>query len=176
MKYAMTQLITNLIVDQRTLWLNSIKIIIMKPTLCSLLFVMIAFNAHTQSTGLLPDQNPDYKMSQDKYTRFRDSLLINSNLTIQDTYKAYDWYAEKIENRNNRRQARRANWGFNNGWGFNNDFGFNNGWGPNNGFGFNNRWGFNNGWNSYNNFNRRNRFNPFFPGIGFRTGNWFFSF
>lgn len=130
----------------------------MKPSIFFLLFVFTAFIGRTQSTGLLPDQNPNYKISQDKYTRFRDSLLTNSNITIQDTYKAYDWYAEKIENRNNRRQARRANWGFNNN------------------FGFNNGWGFNNEWDSYNHFNRRNRFNPFFPGIGFRTGNWFFSF
>ncbi|MBX9734133.1 MAG: hypothetical protein K2X37_08715 [Chitinophagaceae bacterium] len=121
-----------------------------------------------QSTSsLLPDQNPNYLASQEKYTKIKDSLLFYSNTTIQDTYKAYDWYQARIERRNNRRVARwdrnRWNdpWAYNRplNWGYyNNGFGINNGW---------NNWGWNNPWNGGWGFR---------PTIGFRTGNWFFGF
>lgn len=136
-----------------------------------LLMMLIVINyGFAQNTGLLPNQNPNYKISEEKYTRFRDSLLLNSNSTIQDTYKAYDWFEEKTERRNNRRDNRRQR----NFYG-NNQLGFND-WGSNGGF---NNWGWNNRFNNrFGNNNRwGNSFNPWFnPNIGFRTGNWFFGF
>lgn len=131
------------------------------------LFLGVVGFGQSANTTLLPDQNPNYLLSQEKYTKFRDSLLVSSNTTIQDTYKAYDWYQAREERRMNRRQARWDRNRFGNGWnvGWNN--GFNNGW---------NNWGWNNGWNSWNNNWGWNGGWGFRPSIGFRTGNWWFGF
>lgn len=109
------------------------------------------------------DQNPNYLISQNKYMAIKDSLISTENTTIQQTYKAYDWYEAKLENRAARRETRRqvriarANtpsyynygYGYGNGYGlgFGNNFGYN-GWGPSIGLGFGlyNRphWGYGN--------------------------------
>lgn len=126
-----------------------------------LLFIAIAItNSLFAQQQLAPDQNPNYLVSQQKYMQLKDSLMYTMNTTVQDTYKAYDWYEAKQERKQNRintRQQIRINRSMrpiiNNGW---NDW--DNGW--------------NNGWN-------RNRWNNsrFFPGsIGYRTGNWWFWF
>lgn len=120
-----------------------------------------------QSQDLVNDQNPNFSTSLNKYILVEDSLQSYMNTTVQQTYKAFDWYEAKQERRQNRINTRQQirinrsmnNFGFNNGW--NNDF--NNGWN-------NNRW--NNGFN--NNRWNNNRFIP--NSIGFRTGNWCFFF
>lgn len=117
--------------------------------------LFLALGSFAQTPALLPDQNPNYLVSQHKYTQFRDSLLQFSNTTIDQSYKAYDWYQAREERRNARRNAR---------WQRNyTSYGWNN-W-PYSGY-YNNGWGYNNGWNSW----------GLRPYIGFRTGNWFFGF
>lgn len=119
-----------------------------------------------QSQDLVNDQNPNFSTSLNKYLLVEDSLQSYMNTTVQQTYKAYDWYQAKQERRQNRintRQQIRINRSMNN-------FGFNNGWNND----FNNGWN-NNQWNGFNN-NRWNN-NRFIPNsIGFRTGNWWFFF
>ncbi len=120
-----------------------------------LIFTLCIFAAGfaTQAQELAPDQNPNYKVSMDKYAGTQVSLQTTNNTTIQDTYKAYDFREAKAERQAERRNFRRErrlfnnyNNSFNNSWnnGWNNDY-FGNGWNNNN----NNRWNnFNNGWNN----------------------------
>jgi hypothetical protein len=134
-------------------------------TICSFLFALTASAQQTLSEPtLVPDQNPNYMISQTKYLALRDSLMLTMNTTVQQTYKAFDWHEIKTQRRNTRfenRMQRRLNnsmWR-NNDW----DNNWNNGW--------NNRWG--NNWN--NGFNN-NRWNFLQPNIGFNSGNWWFWF
>ncbi|WP_051568364.1 hypothetical protein [Crocinitomix catalasitica] len=46
---------------------------------------------------LLPDQNPNYQKSAEKYAERSVELTANQSQTIQDTYKAYDWREAKQE-------------------------------------------------------------------------------
>lgn len=57
-----------------------------------------------QSTALAADQNPRHRESEHKYARRADTLNNLHGTTIQNTYKAYDWY----EARQERRQQNRA--------------------------------------------------------------------
>lgn len=121
-----------------------------------------------QANTLAPDQNPNYMVSQLKYTNVKDSLLVYSNTTAQETYKAYDWREARDERRNERRAYKReanllnsyytpsyVNYGWNN-----------------NGYG-----SYNNYYNSYYNRGRgRWSWGISRPFIGFRTGNWWFGF
>ncbi len=114
-----------------------------------------------QANTLAPDQNPNYMVSQLKYTDQKDSLLSYANTTIQETYKAYDWREAREERRSERRAYRRqtsymdsyyvpsyVNYGWNNN---------------------------NYGYNSYNNYYNRGRWGFSRPFIGFRTGNFWFG-
>jgi ribosome-associated translation inhibitor RaiA len=133
---------------------------------CTIMLFSTAQQTLTEPT-LVPDQNPNFMISQAKYLAIRDSLLLTMNTTSQQTYKAFDWYEAKMERRNTRfenRMQRRLN---NNRW--NNNWGWNNGW--------NNNWGWNNGWNNnWNNGWGWNGLNFVRPRIGFNTGNWSFWF
>jgi hypothetical protein len=111
-----------------------------------LIFTMSIFAAGfaTQAQELATDQNPNYKVSMDKYAGTQVSLQTTNNTTIQDTYKAYDFTEARAERRAERRNFRRDRRLFNN---------FNNGW--------NNNWDnsfYGNGWNNRNN-NQWNNFN-----------------
>jgi hypothetical protein len=64
------------------------------------------FTAAAQ-TSLYADQNPNFAVSRDKYMRMADSINQWHETTIQQTYKAYDWYEQREERRNERRQDRR---------------------------------------------------------------------
>jgi hypothetical protein len=103
----------------------------MKYTLL-LVFTTILYTANAQSQ-FVSDQNPNYTLSQQRYTKVLDSLETTMNTTIQNTYKAYDWYEAKLEKQENKMKARykirliRAenrnnnyNWGnnINNNWGW----------------------------------------------------------
>lgn len=57
-----------------------------------------------QTTELLPDQNPRYLEAQQKYGIAADSLSRDQGTTVQDTYKAYDWYEAREERRQLRRE------------------------------------------------------------------------
>ncbi len=73
----------------------------------SLLFgSLYAGTASAQQSGLDPDQNPRYKESQERYYKSADSLNSQHGTTIQNTYKAYDWYEAKLERRRQRREWR----------------------------------------------------------------------
>ncbi|MEC4112536.1 hypothetical protein [Myroides pelagicus] len=111
---------------------------------------------------LVEDQNPDYRNSMYKYVAISDSLTTTLSTTIQDTYKAYDWYEVKQERKAQRKLWRheermtRAKYGRS----YYNDYYGN---------------GYNGYYNSYYNNGYNNSWNWFRPSIGFKTGNWFFS-
>ncbi len=112
-------------------------------------FIILAAGFATQAQELAPDQNPNYKVSMDKYAAIQVNLQLTNNTTVQSTYKAYDWSTAKAERKAERRNFRRERRLFNT---------YNNNW-NNNGFNSwnNNNWN-NNGWNNYNNGCRNNRF------------------
>lgn len=121
----------------------------MKKVLLSLIIIAAGFAANAQE--LAPDQNPNYKVSLEKYTANMVALQTTNNTTMQETYKAYDWSTAKAERKAERRNFRRERAlfnAYNNGWNNNN---WNNGWN-------NNNW--NNGWNNNNRWN--NNCTPFF--------------
>lgn len=76
------------------------------------------------------NQNPRYKESQDKYSKMIDSLVKWHGVTLQQTYKAYDWYEARQARRQQRREWRHQQimtHGYDNGYYFNgyyNNFGF----------------------------------------------------
>jgi hypothetical protein len=86
----------------------------MKKTLLSLIIITAGFAATAQE--LAPDQNPNYKVSMDKYTAIQTSETSPTamNTTVQQTYKAYDWRTAKDEKKAERRAERRENRLFNN--------------------------------------------------------------
>ena len=63
-----------------------------------------ATTANAQKSELVPDQNPRYMESQQKYGILSDSLTRDQGTTVQDTYKAYDWYQAREEKRALRRE------------------------------------------------------------------------
>lgn len=79
----------------------------MQKILLSYLLVLIAVSVKAQDNSLAPDQNPNYKISLEKYKSQQDKLLATMNTTVQDTYKAYDWYTAKQERRQQRIADRR---------------------------------------------------------------------
>jgi len=128
----------------------------MKKLLLSLIVISAGFAANAQV--FMTDQNPNYKVSLDKYVAIQTSSTTPAtamNTTVQETYKAYDWSTAKAELKTERRNFRRERALFNN---------FNNGWNNNNWN--NNNW--NNGWNNnncnngWNNNRLNNNYNPFF--------------
>lgn len=74
----------------------------MNKLLLLLLTGSLALSASAQTAS---DQNPNYAVSRDKYMRVADSVNRWHATTVQNTYKAYDWYEAKTE----RRDARLAN-------------------------------------------------------------------
>lgn len=75
----------------------------------TLLFIVSAFSFfHTKAQEQLsPDQNPNYKVSMAKYQAGQDKLLEGMGTTIQNTYKAYDWFEAKQEKKESRIDFRR---------------------------------------------------------------------
>lgn len=55
---------------------------------------------------LLPDQNPNYRNSMEKYMAEKDELLKNQGKTIQNTYKAIDDMELKAERKAQRKMFR----------------------------------------------------------------------
>ncbi|MFP5042665.1 hypothetical protein [Parasediminibacterium sp. JCM 36343] len=138
-------------------------------TILSVLFLLVCFIVNAQNggerNGLAPDQNPNYMQSQAKYMRVKDSLIGTENTTAQQTYKAYDWYQEKIDNRNARQELRREI-RLANAYNYNN---YNDGYYNN----YNN--GYYNNYNSYGGYyGYQNNWYNVVPHVGYRTGNWRF--
>ena len=116
------------------------------------LFVALIFsNQGVRAQELVSDQNPNYRASMQKYMSQKDSLMSTMSTTVQDTYKAYDWYESKQERKALRRERRynirmaRAQ----------NSMSY-----------YRPYYGYNSGYNSYWNWR---------PRVGYRTGNWMFS-
>jgi len=63
--------------------------------------------SETSAQELAPNQNPNFAVSRDKYMQMADSVNQLHSTTVQQTYKAYDWYQNKIDRRNERIQFRR---------------------------------------------------------------------
>ena len=121
--------------------------------LLALMFVF-AVSANAQST-LAEDQNPNYKQSQDRYMKLKDSVIAQENTTSQQTYKAYDWYQARMDRRNARRELRREI-RLANAYNYSNyDYGYNGYSYPYTNYGCYNNWGL-------------------VPSIGYNTGNWHF--
>ena len=108
----------------------------MKKLLLALFIFAGGCSASAQQ--LAPDQNPNYKVSLEKYQALNTSLQTTMNTTVQQTFKAFDWYTAKQDRKVERRADRRENRRFNN---------------------------FNQCCNAANNFNGFNNYNrPFFLG------------
>ena len=70
-----------------------------------LLIMLASAGSLAAAAQTVPDQNPNFAVSRDKYLRMADSVNRWHSSTAQNTYKAYDWYEARAE----RRQARRDN-------------------------------------------------------------------
>lgn len=66
----------------------------------------LATGAMAQTGGLVPDQNPNYMVSRDRYLSIKDSVINFQGTTIQDTYKAIDFLQDRREAREQRRLFR----------------------------------------------------------------------
>ena len=68
------------------------------------------------------DQNSRYRESQERYSKMTDSLVQWHGMTLQQTYKAYDWYEARQARRQQRREWRHERimtHGYNNGFYYN---------------------------------------------------------
>lgn len=73
----------------------------------AVLLAAVAPAARADAQTLAPNQNPNYAVSRDKYMRLADSLTRWHSTTLQDTYAAPDWYEQKLQRREDRRDFRR---------------------------------------------------------------------
>lgn len=123
-------------------------------TLSSIGFALTLFlglNGFAQTQD--PDQNPNYKVSEEKYVVKSDDLNRTQGETIQDTYEAFDWTeykAQKKQDRKDRRyeikKMKYQRHYHHNSNPYNNGY-YNNGYNNN---GYNNNGYYNNGYNGYN--------------------------
>lgn len=67
--------------------------------------ITLALNSNAQQANLAADQNPRYEESRAKYMNMSDSLTRNQGTTVQETYKAYDWYEAREAKRKLRRET-----------------------------------------------------------------------
>lgn len=79
----------------------------MKKLLFALIIFIGAYAASAQE--LAPDQNPNYKVSMEKYQASQTNMQTAMNTTLQETYKAYDWRNAKAERKAERKADRREN-------------------------------------------------------------------
>lgn len=77
-------------------------------TLLIILALFTVVSGFAQSNQLAPDQNPQYLQSQNKYIAMADSLTAWHATTLQNTYKAYDFFEAKAERKAERRDFRRT--------------------------------------------------------------------
>jgi len=81
-----------------------------------LLGLIINLDSRAQQANLEKDQNPRYEQSRAKYMNMSDSLTRNQGTTLQQTYKAYDWYEAREEKRKLRRETNYNNSLYNNSY------------------------------------------------------------
>jgi len=78
----------------------------MKRFLTLYILLFIGAGHVVAQDSLENDQNPAYMNSLVKYSAASDSLLASQGTTVQQTYKAYDWYQAREERRALRRERR----------------------------------------------------------------------
>lgn len=78
----------------------------MKHLLLSASLVLVATIVAT-AQSLAPDQNPSFMVSQARYMQMADSINAWHGTTTQDTYKAIDYYEDKLALRAGRKAWRR---------------------------------------------------------------------
>lgn len=78
-----------------------------KVLLTTALLTAWGFTTVNAQETLAVDQNPAFAVSRAKYMAVADSINQWHGITHQQTYKAFDWYEQKMERRNDRRQFRR---------------------------------------------------------------------
>lgn len=66
----------------------------------------LLLSSASMAQDLVPDQNPNYKVSADYYDAKKTELTANQGQTIQNTYKAYDWTTHKAEVKQARQDRR----------------------------------------------------------------------
>ena len=71
-----------------------------------LVLSLLSLKGMAQQGALAPDQNPRYHESANKYRLVADSLNKTQGTTVQNTYKAYDWYTARQERRQQNREWR----------------------------------------------------------------------
>lgn len=125
------------------------NLIIMVGLLAGITYANVSY---AQQTDLVADQNPRYAESVNKYSKMADSLTRNQSATVQETYKAYDWYTAREERRQLRRE-RNYQLALNSGY----YYGYNN---------------YNSSWYSPN----YGYYGSYFPSFGFRSRHWWFGF
>ncbi len=79
----------------------------MKKISISIFLLLFGIVLKAQEPTKVPDQNPDYKKSENKYTKGQEKTLQGMNTTEQKTYKAYDWTESKNEKKVERVAFRR---------------------------------------------------------------------
>lgn len=103
--------------------------------------------ATAQQAALAPDQNPRYHESANRYMLVADSINRLQGTTVQNTYKAYDWYTAREERRQQNRQWRNTYGGYYDyspGWSLYSGYSsypYYSLFGGNYGYGYGNRWG-----------------------------------
>lgn len=70
-----------------------------------LMLGVLSVKLHAQQSTLATDQNPRHLKALAKYTLVSDSLSQTQGTTVQNTYKAYDWYEAREERRAQRREC-----------------------------------------------------------------------
>lgn len=81
------------------------NLLIIAGCIASLAYATIGY---AQKPELVQDQNPRYQESRAKYIELADSLTRDQGTTVQNTYKAYDWYTAREERRKERRDRNYA--------------------------------------------------------------------
>jgi len=128
--------------------------------IATLAISFIGVNARAQQAPLAPDQNPRYHESATRYMLVADSVNRLQGTTVQNTYKAYDWYTARQERRQQNREWRHQErmyggyysyspgWSIYGGYSPYNNYYSNFGWGGygNRWGGYGNRWGVGLGW------------------------------
>lgn len=72
---------------------------------CSLFFLLLSgLESNGQQIILKPDQNPRYGESNLYYRDSPESLPTTEDVTLQQKYKAYDWYGARLERRQQRQR------------------------------------------------------------------------
>ncbi len=129
----------------------------MKRILLSLTIILAAVALKAQENTA--EQNPDYKISMDKYIAIQTSLQATNNTTLQNTYKAYDWSTARTERRTERRNYRRERRLYDDYSIFGN-YGYYGNYGNGNYGRYNNYNGYNNNYNGYSNWQQYNNYRP----------------